>query len=450
MGVIIGIIVLGIGIGLAAFFIVRNQLAPKKIARLEQLLKQGKGPAAIRVAKQMLARNQRDAQVHYLLGNAYQLDNKPELALMEYRTVNELGVFDAVVPEIEFRRKIAELFMRFNQPEEALKEYLLLVQKEPNEAENYYRIGLLFESRNKAGKALGYFRKAIELKPGHGHAHLRLGTILYRAKRFPDAKQHLEKALRFQPEAYEAHYFLGRILKDSRDYAAALEAFERAAKATDYRQKAHIERGTCYMEMNNLERAISELERAITLHNDQTVGDTLWAHYFAATCYERTRRIERAIDHWEAIYAREPGFQDVAEKLANYAELREDDNVKDFMTESQENYRELCRKATAVMGLAVQSIDDVPDGVSIVAVESSSDWRATRKQPRLVWFLRVAEVIEERTVRELHEAMRQQNLARAMLVVSSTYSRSALDFAESRPIELYNREKLQEILKRVK
>lgn len=446
---IIGIIVLGIGIGLAAFFIVRNQLAPKKIARLEQLLKQGKGNAAIRVAKQMLARNQRDAQVHYLLGKAYMADNKPELALMEYRTVNELGVFDAIVPEVPFRRQIAELFMRFNQPEEALKEYLLLVQKEPNEAENYYRIGLLFESRNKAGKALGYFRKAIELKPGHGHAHLRLGTILYRAKRFPDAKQHLEKALRFQPEAYEAHYFLGRILKDGRDYAAALEEFERAAKASDYRQKAHIERGTCYMEMNNLERAISELERAITFANETHPGDTLWAHYFVATCYERTRRIERAIDHWEEIYRKESAFQDVAEKLANYAELREDDNVKDFMTASQEAFREVCRSATAALGLAVQSIDDLGDGVSIVAVEASSDWRATRKQPRLVWFLRVAEAIEEKTVRELHEAMRSQNLARAMMIASSSYKRSATEFAESRPIELLNREKLQEILKRI-
>ncbi|MCG8478975.1 MAG: restriction endonuclease, partial [Spirochaetales bacterium] len=67
MGFIIVIVFLGVGIGITTFFIVRNLVAPKKIARVEQLLKQNKPSAAIKTAKQLLAKDQRDPEVHYLL-----------------------------------------------------------------------------------------------------------------------------------------------------------------------------------------------------------------------------------------------------------------------------------------------------------------------------------------------------------------------------------------------
>jgi tetratricopeptide (TPR) repeat protein len=449
MGLLIVIIVLGAGIGISTFFIVRNLFAPKKIARVEQLLKQNKPGAAIKVAKQNLDKDPRSPEAHYLLGRAYLQDNRPELALMEFRAVNQIGQFEGVVPEIPFRRQIAELFARFNQPEEALKEYLLLIQKDPNTADHYYKAGLLFEDRNKATKAVNYYRKAIQLQPGHGMAHLQLGYILYRAKRFSDALDYLQKALRFQPDHYDAHYYIGRIQKENKDYAAALQSFEWAAKAPALRTKSLIERGTSYMEMNNLERAVSELERALTASKSTEPADLLWAHFFLATCYERLRQIERAIEHWEAVYREKPGFQDVAEKLSQYQDLRQDDHIKDFLTASQSDFRGMCEKITASLGYSIQNLEDQENGVRIVAVESGGNWRSNKKMPRLIQFIRVAEAIDEATVREIHETMRTQNMIRAMIISSSTYTRTAAGFAESRPLELYNKDHLQEFLKKV-
>lgn len=367
---------------------------------------------------------------------------------MEFRTVNQIGQFGGAIPEKTFRRQIAELYARFNQPEEALKEYLLLIQKDPNTAENYFKVGLLFEERNKAAKAVNYYRKAIQLQPGHGLAHLHLGFILYRAKRHGDALEYLQKALRFQPDHYEAYFYIGKIQKETKDYAGALQSFEWSAKAQEFRMRSLIERGTSYMEMNNLERAASELERAINTVKDPVEGDILWAHYFLATCYERLRQIERAIEHWEAVYRIKPGFQDVAEKLSQYQDLRQDDHIKDYLTVSQEEFRRMSEKMAAVMGYSTQSIEDEENGVVMIVVESGGNWRSNKKMPRLLRFIRVPDVIDEATVRETHETMRTQNLTRAMIVCSSTYSRLALDFAESRPLELYNKDKLQEFLKK--
>ncbi len=447
MGLVIVIIVLGAGIGISTFYIVRNLFTPKKIARVEQLLKQNKPSAAVKAAKQHVARDTRNPEAHYLLGRAYLLDSKPELALMEFRTVNQIGQFDGTIPEVQFRRQIADLYTRFNQPDEALKEYLLLIQKEPDTADHYYKAGLLFEERNKATKAVNYYRKTIQLQPGHGMAHLHLGFILYRAKRHNEALEYLQKALRFQPEHYEAYFYIGRIQKENKDYAAALQSFEWSAKAPEFRTKSLIERGTSFMEMNNLDRAVSELERAINTVKNAEEGDILWTHYFLATCYERQRKIERAIEHWESVYRVKPGFQDVAEKLSQYQDLRQDDHIKDFLTASQPEFRSMCERVAAVMGYTVQSIEDQENGIQMIAVESGGNWRTNKKQPRLIQFIRVAEVIDEATVRGIHETMRTQNLSRTIIVCSSTYSRMAMDFSESRPIELYNKDKLQSFLK---
>lgn len=415
---------------------------------MEQLLKQNKPSAAVKVAKQHLARDPRNPEAHYLLGRAYLMDSKPELALMEFRTVNQIGQFGGLVPEVPFRRQTAELFQRFNQPEEALKEYLLLIQKDPENADNYYQTGVLFEERGKATKSINYFRKAIQLQPRHGLSYLHLGLILYRAKRFPDALEYLQNALKYQPDHYPAYYYIGRIQKENKDFTGALQSFEWATKAPEFRTKALIERGTCYMEQNNLERATSELERAINTGKTPSEGDLLWAHYFLASCYERQRKIEWAIEHWETIYKRKPSFQDVAEKLGQYQDLRQDDHIKDFLTVSQTEFRGMCERIASTLGYTIQSVEDQDNGVQMIVVESGSNWRSNKKLPRLIQFIRVAEIIDENTIREIHETMRSQGLTRAMVIASSTYSRMALDFAESRPLELYNKDHLQEFLKK--
>ena len=433
-------------IGVVTFFIVRNLVAPKKIARVEQLLKQNKNSAAIRATKQILVKDPRNPEGHFLLGRAYLQDNKPELALMEYRTVNQIGHFGGVVKEVPFRKQMAQLFQRFNQPEEALKEFLLLLQKEPNNADLYFQTGTLFEDRKKATKAVGYYKKTLALQPGHGLAYLRLGMLYYRAKRFPEAQEYLEKAVRYQPENYEAHYFIGRMQKENKAYVEALQSFEFATRSPEFKVKSLIERGGCYLETNSVERAIPELERAVKLADEARSPDAIWAHYFLAGAYERSRKIERAIEHWEAVYRIKPGFQDVAEKMGQYQDLRQDDHIKDFVTASQTEFRNMCEHAIKAMGFSVQDISDIENGCQVIADESSTNWRNTRKQPRLIRFFRVAEMIDESRIRDLHEEMKNQNLTRCILVTSSGFSRVAMTYAESRPIDLYDKDKLLQLL----
>lgn len=443
-------VLMGGAIVAALVFALKSVLIPKKIGALKEMVRTGKLAPAIRTAKTMLSKDPRNFEAHYFLGLAYLAEGKAELALMELKTVNQISLFSTAVPEVEFRKKIAELYRRFEQDEEALKEYVLLTNLDPTDADNFYNAGLIFEERGKSDQALKFYKKTLEVDPRHSNTHIRLGLLLFRAKRMPEARQELEVALRLNPENYQANYYLGKILKENQDFNGALIAFERAQKDPELKLKALVERGSCFMSQKNYDRAQVELERAIKMSTNDGDNEILFARYFLALCYEKSRQIEKAVSEWEKIYAKKPTFKDVAEKLSAYQDLRVDDHMKDYITSGKQEFLEICTKVTQAMGYNVRDHKEVPNGVEIISMENESEkWRNVKKMPKLMLFLRVSNMIEEPTVRTLHEACKKVNAVRAIIVTNTTFHRNAQAYAETRPIDLIPKEKLQELLKKI-
>lgn len=444
------IMILGVGIAVLTVFVVRSVIAPKKLETISDLVRQGKTQAASKAVKAILAKDPHNSEAHYLLALCFLAESKPELALMELKAVGQVGQFTKELPEGEYRRKAAELYERFNQLEEALKEYLLLIKLEPREAEHYFCAGRLFSQRNRNDMAINYLRKCVEVDPRHGKAHYELGLILYRDKKGVEAKVEIELALKYDPDNAQAFFYLGKLLKDSHDYTGALLAFERSQRDPELRLRSLVERGGCYMSMNGFDKAIVELERAVKTITDEGGNEALYGRYFLALCHEKLRNLDKAIEQWEKIYTKKPSFRDVAEKLSQYQEFRSDDKMKDYLTSTREEFTEICKDITATaMSLSVRDLTEVQSGCDIIAIENdSAKWRNTRKQPRLIRFLRVPDLIDESTLRALLESIKKLNVVRAVVVTSSGFSRSAQDFAESRPLELVNKDQLQELLKK--
>ncbi len=447
--IIVLVLIIGIAVAVITVFIMKSVLAPKKLATVANFQKQGKHNSAIRIAKQILEKEPRNAEAHYLLAGSYKAEHKSEIALMELKKVNELGSFGGYCKENEFRLIIAELYEQFNQPEEALKEYILLIKLMPVMGEYYFRAGKLFENRNKADKAAQYYRKAIQLTPRLSYAHYSLGYILFKAKKNVEAKSEFEAALKYKADLYAAHFYLGKLQKNNHDYIPALLSFEKASRDQEYKVKALVERGACYMSLKSFDKAIIELERGIKLTSNASSPETLYARYFLAACHENERDFESAIDQWEEIYAKKPNFRDVAEKLSQYQELRSDDKMKDYLTSSTLEFQEICKALTGTMALNITELSDINNGCQIIAVDGDTKWRGTRKMPKLIWYLRIPEMVPDTTVRAIHEKMKALSVTRSIIVVSTNFSRKAQEYAESRPIDLIGKELLQKELKKV-
>ncbi len=430
-------------------FIIRGILAPKKLTSLDNMLKQGKYPQVSRLAKQMIAKDERNVELHYILSLSYIAQNKAELALMELKKINNLGNFGGLCSEVNFRKTIADLFERFGNTEEALTEYLLLTKLEPYEGDYFFKTGYHFEMRNKGGQAHKYYTKAIELNPHDANAHFRLGYILYRSKRYNDGKTELEMAIKYDNANYQASYYLGKIFQEMKDFQSALKSFERAQKDPAFRIKSIVSSGHCYLAMKNYDQAASEFERAINMSKEDSSSEILYARYFLSLCYEKRRDVDNAIEQWEQIYKVKPDFKDVAEKLSQYQDLRTDDYLKDFLTASSSEFNDICLAVAKIMNLSVQDVSPINGGLKIIAVEQAKkqDWRNLKKMPQLVYFSRIPENIDVEKVRIFHEDMKQLGINRGKYVSSSQFSRTSVEFAESRPIILVSKESLQDYLK---
>jgi len=423
-------------------------VTPKQLAAVNDLIRQGRLTTAARIVRGIIAKNPTSSPAHYYLGLVYLAEEKPELALMEFRTVNQIGQFDNEIPEIEFRTRIAGLYEKFNQLEEALKEHILLTKLEPATADHYYNCGRLFDERGKLDVSVKYLRKALDLDIRHGKAHARLGLILYKTKHPVEARAELEMAIKLEPNLYESYDYLGKLLKDTNDYTAALLTLEKAQKDPELKVKALVERGGCYMSMGSLDKAIVELERAIKLAKEENAPEALYGRYFLAMCFEKMRNLDRAIEQWEKIYAKKPGFRDVAEKLTQYQEYRSDDKMKDYLTSGREEFIDLCKAVTQqALQLNIRDVSMTPNGVDLIAVENDSEkWMGAKKKPQLLRFLRVSEILDDSSIRSLIDQMKKLGIVRGSIITSSSFNRGALEFGENRSVELFSKDKLQELL----
>lgn len=446
--VIILIIVLCAIVATAAFFIIKNILLPTKADVLPKLYKQGKTQHLIKSAKQIISKDSKNYLAHYYLGKAYIKENKTELAILEFKIVNENALFGTEIEEIPFRQEYASILLKCNQQGEALKNYLLLTKLEPRNAENYFNCGQIYEQQNRYDVALGFMQKAAFLDKKHAKAHAEIGLMMYRTKNYSEAKKEIDISLRLNPENYSAYYYLGKILKDAKDLQGAIKAFEKAQRDSEVKQKSIIEHGSCYMMANRLDNASLDFIRAVELDKNNENPETLYARYFLATCYEKMRKIDKAIEQWEAIYKQNKGFRDVGSKLSEYKDLQANDYLKDYLTCSNEEFMEICKMACEKsFKLQVLSCDLKKWGCQLTGVDKRDEsWMAVRKQLLFVRFYREPEPIDDAEVRQALDEMKSLGSVKGFLFSSSGFSNTAKRFADNRPVELAEKQKLEAIL----
>jgi tetratricopeptide (TPR) repeat protein len=318
------IIVLAVGVGFLAFYLIKSVLLPKRAAAAENYLNKNKNLQAIKAGKAAVEKDPKDAEAHYYLGKALLAENRTEQALREFKSVSRLGIEGKNIPETEFRQTIAKLYFQHNEGEEALKEYLLLIKLHPENPEYFYWTGKIFSDRNRTDLAEQYLSKAVSLNPKEGHYHFALGMALYQNKKIRDANIEFENALKVDPSNGQVHYYLGKVHKDTKDYAGAIPSFEKAARDQEYRVRSLVELGSCYMSLKMVDKAIPELERAVNAIEDEAGSDALYARYFLAMCFEKKQEYPKAIAQWDKIYARKKNFRDVGEKLTQYQDYRQE------------------------------------------------------------------------------------------------------------------------------
>ena len=315
-------IILIFGVGVLVFLLVKMVILPKKAAAAENYLNRDNLQKAKISAKAAIEKDPHDAEAHYLLGKAYLADNRDEQAFKEYRSASRMGITGKNIPETEFHETLAALYAKFHEEEEALKEYIMLIKKHPENPEYFFNAGKLFSSRNRGDLAGQYLKKAVSLNPKETRYRYELGMHYYLSKQLKEAGVEFEAAIKLDPSNCQAQFYMGKVLKDAKDYSGAIDYLEKAARDQDNKLRSLVELGGCYMSLRIMDKAIQELERAVNSIEKEAEPDSLYARYFLAMCYENTKEYQKAIAQWEKIYAQKKNFRDVGQKLTQYNEYK--------------------------------------------------------------------------------------------------------------------------------
>jgi tetratricopeptide (TPR) repeat protein len=421
---------------------------PRRIDEIAQMIEAGQIKQAIKKLTDILEKDDRNTYAHFLLAEAYVRDNNAKFAIVEYRQVIKYGKYNEKVSEISVRSKLAKLYQDQGSYDDAKNEYLILTKIDPDNFLNFFELGSIYFKTNTMDRALTFFKKSVAQNPRHEQSHYYLGQIYYQTNLYPDAKQCFIESIKIDPANYRSHYFLGLVLRQMSDYEWAVKEFDIAQKSEDLKVKCFLAKGSCHMQKGMLPKAMMEFERGLKFARKGSDTE-LGLRYYLAECYEKTRDLHSAIHQWEKIIEVKPNFRDVQGKLKSYAEFRQDDRMKDFLISGLSQFEHTCRKIVEAMNFNITDVNIINDTeIEIIGTESEGKWRNTRQTNRLIHIFRDTETLQEKTLRNLHESMKAKNATRIIVISTGDFSQTAIDFANTRPIELYGKNELVGMLRK--
>lgn len=447
---IVLILLISIGVLGLIVYIVHKMFAPQKMVQMQNAVKKGNYRQAIKIGQELLQKDRNDPEVHYLIAESFYAQGKTKEALAEYiKTTNRETSSHVIKFEI-LHERLAELYLKENNLEEAVKEYLELYQKNPNNFDYCFALAELSEKRHKYEMAAKYYLASIKLKSTNVPALVSLGVIFAASRKYAEGEKLLSKAIRLDPDNGKALYYLGLCKKNSDEKDEALRYFQDASRDKEFKVKSLSERGLIYLSKEKYEDAAAEFQRALknmeySFANRSTI---LNIRYTLANCYETMHDITNTVTQLEEIKKISPNYKDVAARLASYDAMRMGDEMKDFMTATEEEFLNICKKtASEKMKMSISSSELIQrDIAQIIGTDNDKKWLNMKQRPEVVRFYRISTPVTERELRDVLDFARRRDALKVIVLSASSFSQTALNFVQERPIQLMDKTALADMI----
>jgi tetratricopeptide (TPR) repeat protein len=146
-------------------------------------------------------------EFHLILAKAYLNHKDFDRALSELNNAST----NPKLPFLHFNFGIA--YMRTNQNERAVEEFLKDIAIEPDVAENYEQLGMLYARVDRVADAEKAFRDAIERDARLAGSQFGLAKLYMKQERNAEALRFIDVAVELAPDNQNVHFVRGQLLK---------------------------------------------------------------------------------------------------------------------------------------------------------------------------------------------------------------------------------------------
>jgi Flp pilus assembly protein TadD/peroxiredoxin len=151
---------------------------------------------------------------------------------------------------------------------QAIREFTLALETDPDYAEAHYNLGTLYLKQGKADEARRELLRALELRHEYPDALNNLGLLAAQAGDGREAIRYFQQALDQRPDYALALYNLGSVYRRERRFSEAKQALERAVALAPDDPEVNYGIGMLYAQLNDTDRALKYWEQALAIRPD--------------------------------------------------------------------------------------------------------------------------------------------------------------------------------------
>jgi tetratricopeptide (TPR) repeat protein len=221
-----------------------------------------------------------EAELQQHRNNAERLasEQKYPEAIIEYRNAVRLDARNG-----ELRKKLADAYVRTNDPVRALRESVVAADLLPDDVIAQLRAGALLLMSGRFEDAKSRAEQALTRAPGNVDAQLLKANAMVGLKDMDAAIAQVEEAITSNPERGETYANLGALQLDRGKIAEAETAFKRATELEPTSSAAHLALANFYWQTGQWKLADEALRKAREVNPKDALTNRALAAFYIAT-----------------------------------------------------------------------------------------------------------------------------------------------------------------------
>ncbi|MCX8057863.1 MAG: tetratricopeptide repeat protein [Spirochaetes bacterium] len=446
MGFIASFIIIIIFLSVFAYFFVFKSKV-LVMDSIKTMIDNNRLDEAIEKLLKILSKEKNNGRAHYYLGIAFDKKGDINAAIAEYNMALRNAGFVSESEQLYIHTRLADLYFQLQKFDEALGEYLFLSKKFPNDPYFLTQVGEIFFEKKSFGNAASYYKKALQLDDKNPIAHYNIGRIYYISKLYRDAERHFLRCIDLQNNFYDAAYYLGLIYQQFGKTKLAIDYFSKGVYSTKFKGQSLYQIASILHATKDYNNAIKFYLKAITNIKENEL--LLEAKYDLSLAYEAIKDIDNALKLWNELYLVNKSYKDVEKKLNIYSELSVDDKYKEYIIAKSEDFKNIATKILATMNFKVLEIMDFGKIVYVVGIpQNTQALITTKKENNFFVFIRDSQTeILLDDVQSMRDKMIKNNCSKMHIIYPGNFTPDIIDFANSRQINLINKQTLLALLK---
>jgi tetratricopeptide (TPR) repeat protein len=423
-------------------------LSRKKDAKGSKKEKRKDRGSIIREATKRLSQNPRDPDGLSAMGNIYFQEQDWEKAYGAYEVLVDLAPSNQKLDEFECSLRFGVAAIKTNRIMEATKGFLLARKLKPNHFEVNYNLGYICYTQKDYEKAIPMLKQAIVTDPENVLAQRYMGFSLHKAHRYRDALAYLKKALDLQPDDKDALFAMAECLFESGAIDRALKIFSHLRPDPVLGPQAALYSGIIHAQTNQNDKAVIDFD--IGLKHENIPADIAnEIRYKLAVTLIKTQDLGRALIVLKEIQKITPGYKDVPALIVRYQELNQNKNLQVYLMAVQSEFVALCRKIVIQFypnaKVKITDISVFADYADILSEVDTPKW----SDIVVFRFFRSQGTVGELLLRDFHGRIKDLKAGKGICLSAGVFSEESRKFTEGRPVDLYDKERLNKILNQV-